>query len=293
MKNILSRITVPVLLLLCLEVSYSSAAFPERSDVSTNVSTGETAAETVSAHGVKKKKQAPFDYGKEIINNYSEKAGLKPVQFDHWVHRSKFTCRLCHMDIGFSMKANESQIRAADNMRGYFCGTCHNGKMLYGGRAVFKACSRSFSKEEAKTCERCHRTGPNEARQAEFEKFVEKMPKERAGNGVDWEKAEELELIKLTNFIEGVSIKKPSLAIQKDFALAPTVAGMPDIIFSHRKHTVWNGCEVCHPDIFIGVKKGADKYTMIDLFQGKYCGACHDTVAFPQRDCQRCHTKPV
>jgi len=68
---------------------------------------------------------------------------------------------------------------------------------------------------------------------------------------------------------------------------------MPDIIFSHAKHTVWNGCEGCHPEIFMGVKRGATKYSMVDIFEGKYCGACHVAVAFPTIDCQRCHSRPV
>lgn len=243
--------------------------------------------------GVKKKRQPPYEYGKVVMNNYSEKVGLKSVHFDHWIHRSKFTCRLCHMDIGFSMKAGETQLKAADNMRGYFCGTCHNGKMVYEGKVVFKACSKEFSKEEVKTCERCHQAGANLKKETEFEKFAEKMPKERYGNGINWEQAEQLGLIKPVDFIEGVSIKKSPLATQKDFSLGSKIEGIPDIIFSHKKHTIWNGCEVCHPEIFIGMKKGADKYTMVDLFQGKYCGVCHDTVAFPQTDCQRCHAKPV
>ena len=84
-----------------------------------------------------------------------------------------------------------------------------------------------------------------------------------------------------------------NLALQKDFALNPKVEGMPEIIFSHKKHTVWNGCELCHPDIFMGVKKGTTKYSMVDISEGKSCGACHTTVAFPITDCQRCHSKPV
>jgi c(7)-type cytochrome triheme protein len=47
------------------------------------------------------------------------------------------------------------------------------------------------------------------------------------------------------------------------------------------------------PEIFVGVKKGATKYSMVEIFEGKYCGVCHVNVAFPLIDCQRCHTKPV
>jgi c(7)-type cytochrome triheme protein len=243
--------------------------------------------------GVKKKRPQPYDFGRVTINNYSAKLGLAPVQFDHWVHRGKYTCRLCHMDLGFGMKTGDTQIKAADNIRGYYCGACHNGKMTYGDKVIFAACSREYSKEDVKRCERCHVTTPNSKREIEFEKFAEKLPKERYGNGINWEKAEELGLIKPIDFIEGISIKRANLATQKDFALEAKVDGMPDIIFSHKKHTVWNGCEVCHPDIFVGIKKGANKYSMAEIFQGRYCGACHVSVAFPTTDCQRCHTRPV
>jgi c(7)-type cytochrome triheme protein len=67
---------------------------------------------------------------------------------------------------------------------------------------------------------------------------------------------------------------------------------MPDIVFSHQKHSVWNGCEVCHPQVF-SIEKGATPYTMQDIFDGRFCGACHSKVAFPSDDCQRCHTEPV
>jgi c(7)-type cytochrome triheme protein len=241
--------------------------------------------------GVKKKRPMPQDYGKVVINNYSEKAGMSGVVFDHWFHRSKFTCRVCHVDIGFGMKVGTTGIRAADNMKGFYCGTCHNGKMFSG--KAFESCSKKFSPEDMKRCERCHSLGRNVKREHDFAAYTEKFPKERFGNGIDWEKAEADGVIKPADYIEGISIKKPSLAIQKDFNLNAKVEGMPDIIFSHKKHTVWNGCAVCHPEIFIGVKKGSTKYSMVEIFDGKFCGACHTTVAFPLMDCQRCHSKPV
>jgi c(7)-type cytochrome triheme protein len=243
--------------------------------------------------GTKKKKPKPYDYGKVTINNYASKVGLSPVEFDHWSHRARYTCRLCHVDIGFAMKVGDTQIKAADNMRGFFCGVCHNDKMLVEDRKVFAACTKDFSRGDLKRCERCHVTGANTHKEAEFQKLADRLPRERGGNGINWELAEEKGLIKPIDFLPGVSMKRPQLGGQKDFAISSKVEGMPEIIFSHKKHTVWNGCEVCHPDIFLGVKKGATRYTMIELFEGKYCGVCHDTVAFPQTDCQRCHAKPV
>lgn len=252
------------------------------------ICTGMTAAQT----GVKKKRPLPQEYGRVILNNFSEKAGLPPVVFDHWLHRARFTCRLCHVDIAFAMKADATNIRAADNAKGYYCGTCHNGKMIYKEKKVFESCSTKPS-ADLKRCERCHSLGKNVKREYDFAEFTGRFPKERFGNGVNWEKAEEDGYVLLTDYLEGVSIKRPALAVKKDFALAPKVEGMPEIIFSHKKHTVWNGCETCHPEIFIGVKKGTTKYSMIEIFDGKYCGVCHGKVAFPLLDCQRCHSKPV
>jgi len=256
----------------------------------------------LSAGGVKKKRVQEQDYGNIILDVNSLKAGVNPVLFEHWVHRKAFTCRVCHVDLSFAMKANEGNIKAADNMKGYFCGACHNGKLSFGsGEKLFASCTDNFSKDDMKRCLRCHsqeKSGPEkEKRRAQREKafraFADRMPKERGGNGVNWEKAEESGDIKLIDYIEGLSTKRPSMGNQKDFSIGVKADGVPEIIFSHKKHTIWNGCELCHPDLFVGVKKGTEKYSMIDLFAGKYCGACHGTVAFPQSDCKRCHNNQV
>ncbi len=249
---------------------------------------------TMAQGGMKKKRPMDFEYGRVVLNNYSEKAGLAPVVFDHWLHRSKFTCRLCHVDIGFGMKAGTTGIKAADNMSGYYCGACHNGKRVFSGSGrVFEACSKKISDDDGKRCERCHSLGKNVKREYDFAQYTGKFPKERFGNGINWEQAESTGAVKLVDFLEGVSIKRPPLAVQKDMTIDAKMEGMPTIVFSHKKHTVWNGCELCHPEIFIGVKKGTTKYTMIEIFDGKYCGVCHGKVAFPTLDCQRCHTQPV
>ena len=114
----------------------------------------------------------------------------------------------------------------------------------------------------------------------------------RFGDKINWQKTEEAGLIKLKDYLEGVSIKTKTLNYSADTEIKSNLAGMPDIIFSHKKHAVWNGCELCHPDIF-GVKKGTTKYTMQEIFAGKYCGACHGKVSFPNLDCQECHIKDV
>ena len=81
---------------------------------------------------------------------------MDPVVFQHWIHRSMFTCRVCHVDVGFGMKAGATGIKAIDNERGYYCGACHNGKKVVDGKTVFQACSTKATYEDQKRCDRCH-----------------------------------------------------------------------------------------------------------------------------------------
>jgi c(7)-type cytochrome triheme protein len=231
---------------------------------------------------------APHEYGRVIIDNYSARAGLAPVVFNHWVHRSHYTCRLCHVDIGFAMEKGATKITAATNKQGLYCGACHNGKRIYYGKPIFASCSETTSRNNA-VCERCHWPKTYGDNEREFNRFMEKMPRRPLGNGIDWETAESSGTIKPVDFLEGVSIQRPTLKAQKDFSIEANVAWVSDVIFSHKKHAFWNGCEVCHPEIF-PIKKGAARYTMFEIDSGEYCGVCHDKVAFPIMDCQRCHT---
>jgi len=255
--------------------------------------------------GTKQKRPLPYEYGQVVIDNFSRKAGREPVVFEHWIHRAKFTCRVCHVDLGFAMKAGGTGITAADNARGKYCGTCHNGKRVFAdGQTAFAACAE----EDSKRCDRCHSWGKEVKSDFDFFAFSAPLPKARFGNGIDWEKAEALGLIKPVSSLESVGgiftlswFLTPQadfehdwfLTPQADSELDPKVVGMPDIVFSHQKHIRWNGCELCHPAALGGVQRGAAPDAMLDSFHGKDCGRCHSTVAFPLTDCRRCHSKPV
>ncbi len=251
------------------------------------------ATSTFAQDGVRRMKPRPYEYGRVVIDNFSSQANMAPVAFDHWLHRAKFTCRLCHVDIGFAMTAGATKITAADNMRGYFCGTCHNDRRRFGKGTVFASCAAKPDAEDLQRCALCHGTDRRPAREKTFGELAATLPRERLGNSIDWEGAEKKGLIHPVQYLDGESVSNSNLASQKDFSLATKMEGMPEIVFSHQKHTVWNGCELCHPEIFLGIKKGSTKYTMAELFNGKYCGVCHDTVAFPQADCRRCHTREI
>lgn len=245
--------------------------------------------------GIKKRRPLPEEYGTVEINNYSEYTGLAPVMYPHWLHRSIYTCRLCHVDIGFAMKAGGTGITAKDNEKGFYCGTCHNGKMIFRGKPVFKACTNAhaprgwLTPEQARRCDKCHSEGKQPDQDYDFYSFTANFPKARFGNGIDWEKAETQGKIHLIDFINGVSARRPDFPIPSDDAIVPKIKGMPKVIFSHKKHMDWSGCELCHPEIF-SIEKGGDRaMTMSDNFSGKYCGACHGKVAFPLIECDRCH----
>ncbi|NTV13914.1 MAG: hypothetical protein HGA96_08310 [Desulfobulbaceae bacterium] len=236
--------------------------------------------------GLKKKRPKPQEFGNVVIDNFSTKQHQAPVVFKHWLHRSRYTCRLCHVDIGFAMQAGGTTIHEEDNRIGIYCGTCHNGV------EAFAAEGTNLTGKKVSNCVRCHSQGKDAEFQANFYEFLKKMPRERFGNGIDWIKAEEEGLVVLKDYLEGVSIKRPKIQEPVEFSLKPTEKNMPEIVFSHAKHAKWNGCELCHPEVF-PVKRGEQPYTMQEIFAGKYCGLCHDLVAFPNLDCQRCHTKLV
>ena len=86
----------------------------------------------------------PEKFGNILIKRTSEQAGVKPATFSHWLHRQKFTCRVCHFELEFNMRANTTEITEAANRAGRYCGTsaCHDGKTAFG--------------HERAHCEKCH-----------------------------------------------------------------------------------------------------------------------------------------
>lgn len=67
---------------------------------------------------------------------------------------------------------------------------------------------------------------------------------------------------------------------------------MPNVLFPHRSHTLWLDCSNCHPTPFVA-KTGANPVSMGEIFRGRYCGMCHDRVAFITFfSCTRCHSVP-
>ena len=114
-----------------------------------------------------------------------------------------------------------------------------------------------------------------------------------AGGYVDWDIAEARGDVVPIDYVEGLSIPRGKLKIDQDVPLTAKGTFLGNVLFSHKRHVAWNGCEVCHPEIFPSTKHGTVKYTMMEISAGGYCGVCHQKVAFPIADCERCHVKPV
>lgn len=81
--------------------------------------------------GLVQSPKAHAEYGDVVINNFSDKSGVRPVIFPHWFHRIRYSCKTCHSDIGFQMKAGANEINMLKIINGEYCGTCHNGQIAW------------------------------------------------------------------------------------------------------------------------------------------------------------------
>ena len=230
--------------------------------------------------------EQPSEYGKVVIGKASSAAGPGPVVFDHWLHRTKFTCRLCHVDIGFAMQGNATGITATTNREGFHCGACHDGKRLIEGKVVFASCSNDSSSDN---CSRCHSLGKKGVRKYTYQTFTGNLPK--GYYGIDWTAAENQRKIKPIDFLEGISVKRTPIQTRPDFSIKATMPWVHPIIFSHEAHAIWNGCELCHPEIFPTALKETVRVSMFLNIEGRYCGACHGKVAYPLNNCSYCHPR--
>ncbi len=97
----------------------------------------------------------------------------------------------------------------------------------------------------------------------------------------------------------GVKGYDASMAKAKDNPSAGSAKGPKDALvlgqgdsavkFVHEVHTKKFKCGECHTKLF-AFKKGQDKITMAQIYEGKFCGACHDgKKAFSSNECGKCH----
>ena len=214
----------------------------------------------------------PEKYGNILINRTSTKNGVKPATFSHWLHRRRHTCRVCHYELEFNMKANTTEVTEKANKAGKFCGAmgCHDGKAAFG--------------HEKPHCEKCHNGDLGYG----AEKFAElwKYPAARFGNQVNWVGALRSSVISPRHYLKS---KPADNSFDKMLTLEAEWNFVPPSIFPHKAHTEWLDCSNCHPEIFNIKKKGTQDFSMDNILKGEFCGVCHLRVAFPMNDCGRCH----
>jgi len=68
-------------------------------------------------------------------------------------------------------------------------------------------------------------------------------------------------------------------------------AGMRPVVFPHWFHRIRFRCKVCHADLGFAFKAGGNDINMLKIFDGEYCGSCHNgQVAWGVENCVLCHS---
>ena len=68
-------------------------------------------------------------------------------------------------------------------------------------------------------------------------------------------------------------------------------ASMRPVVFPHWFHRIRFRCKVCHADLGFRFKAGGNDINMLKIFDGQYCGACHNgQIAWGVENCVLCHS---
>lgn len=111
------------------------------------------------------------------------------------------------------------------------------------------------------------------------------LPKDTAGNKVDWVRALQSGDIKPRASLSG---SREVEVLDQDIIMRNTLP-LGFVLFPHKPHTEWMSCENCHEDLFVS-KAGENPINMGKILDGEYCGSCHGAVSFPLTECNRCHS---
>jgi len=215
----------------------------------------------------------PEQYGTVVMDDRTKSENTPPVYFSHWSHRVRYTCRVCHSELGFSFTRGGTGITMDDIRDGLFCGECHDGTTAFA------------PDDEKKNCKRCHGKSALPSR-AMFDELKAQLPAADFGNRIDWARALDQGLTSPKNSLRGYY--RP-LDLKKELVWTPPIPMVPKVHFPHKLHTLWLDCESCHPDIFDVKLQGTRRFSKKESLKGKFCGTCHLRIAFPFDDCTRCH----
>lgn len=225
--------------------------------------------------------QAVLDFN---VNIARAAGGGFGVKFSHVAHTQWLSCDSCHPAIFPLDRDAPRPVITMNKIRaGQYCGACH-GRVAFG---VDNACTR------------CHQGAPERAEwkpegppRAPIEQVAgwdaaSKLLPSHAGFP-DWSKALNDGVVAPRAGLDESAENQPVLPLDVPFMASGNAAFK--VVFSHKAHTEWLGCNNCHVGIF-QMKRGATPITMEKINAGEYCGVCHGKVAFAvNTGCARCHT---
>jgi c(7)-type cytochrome triheme protein len=69
------------------------------------------------------------------------------------------------------------------------------------------------------------------------------------------------------------------------------IQGVRPVVFPHWFHRIRYRCNVCHLELGLLMRAGANDISMNDITDGKTCGACHNNqIAWGPERCDLCHS---
>lgn len=186
------------------------------------------------------------------------------------------------------MRIASTSIRIGLAIIVFVCSVAANEKMSAAQAQTDNETSSPMQDAETAFLEKLHYS------HEDFMRIYESLPRDEE-NKVDWERATREGLI---NPLASIDVNSGEEFIM-DFKVVIKFNDMliKDVVFSHAIHTYWLNCNSCHPRVF-EPEIAANRMTMKEIREGKYCGLCHGMVAFPtnvvdapnfRANCLRCH----
>lgn len=242
---------------------------------------------------------------------------LKSVIFSHKAH-SKIGCDRCHSGL-FEMKALAVQDKPDFNMdslyKGKYCGACHNGKEAFASDTQCARCHggvKEYADFKKRPQQRSEIKGPQEpitigkgdtkvdfkhsthaktacsdchSRLFKMKKGSTKVTFNEHHNDVGCFTCHNGKQINNCASCHG---KTP---IPKGDIVYKIKGGVLPAYFNHEFHTQMFKCDDCHNKHF-EMKVGGSKMNMQKMYEGKYCGVCHNgRIATDVMECAKCHYK--
>ncbi|MCF8056442.1 MAG: hypothetical protein K9K37_07365 [Desulfocapsa sp.] len=234
------------------------------------------------------------------------------VVFEHRSHTDEIglECSACHGEI-FAMQrgvaARTGKLNMASLAEGQFCGACHDGETAFASDTNCAAChlppEGSITWEEPTKVTFGHNSHTDDLgiECSECHNDIFAMQLGMATNSGSFTMA---------GFAEGKYCGAchngdTAFASDTDCAVChmlpekdPMVWTKPvkAVVFHHKVHTEEYGleCDSCHNEAFamkIGTAESSSNFTMKALYEGNYCGKCHDgETAFASNTlCNTCH----